>query len=96
MKLTFEESLDLIKMWSGRCQKLRDYLDNKESKKKYKAAKLLAMMSDRIYSLYVVSYECFHLTLMSTKDERLQMRQMWYDYTKARQQTVDKKLLYKT
>lgn len=96
MKLTFEESLDQIKNWSDRCQKLRDYLDNDKSKKKYKAAKLLAIMSDRVYQLYVKSYECFHLTLMSTKDERLQMRQMWYDHTKAKQQTVAKKLLYKT
>lgn len=84
MKLTFEESLDLIKLWSGRCQNLRDYLDKDNVKKKYKAAKLLSSMNHRVAELYSMSYKCFYLYMNGTIKERQKMKETFFKFTSKR------------
>ena len=57
MKTTFDEGQDLIKMWAGRAQKLRDYFDSHTGDKKIQAMFMLAEMVLRCQRLISKSYD---------------------------------------
>jgi hypothetical protein len=81
MKLTFDETQDLIKIWAGRCQKLRDRFDSDKGDKKIRTMLLLAAMVARVQNLIALSYEQVTDLTTKTKAELDEKRKEYNEHT---------------